>query len=352
MLPEDRELTPQEIAQVARDAKAYMREHAVSLASLSRQLGQGYSQATLSNFLNGHKRGDQERVARALNAWLETQTRAAEVARPEGFVETDVARKILTVIRTAVDSRKIGVVTGSAGMGKTLTAKAAHKMFPGSIYLRVTQSERRNTGLVASLARILNIPIRSTISHSHRLVIEHLSGTNRPLLIDEAHKLHEGALDALRDIHDEAGVPLVLFGTIKLTQHVNDTEVFFGQFSSRIVARVDLTELATKPRRGGKARPLFSVDEILAIFASSKLRLTDDAARLLAQLACLPGLGSLRLCSMVMDIAARMPALRSRAVDAKDIRAIVRQMHSDAFVKLADVRTEQLQVETTEARTA
>lgn len=344
MLPEDRPLTDKEVAAIAREFKAFRREHSLSLEALSKRLGSGFSAATLSHFENGHKRGDHEKVARAVNAHMEVHARQAEAARPEGFVETRVAKRILTVIRTAIESRSIGVVTGSAGMGKTLTARTAHLAYPGSIYLRVTQSERRNTGLVQALARMLNIPVRNSLAQTHRLLMEHLAGTGRALLIDEAHKLHAGALDAIRDIHDEAGVPVVLFGTVDLKKSVDDTEVFFGQFSSRIVAHVDLTDMAIRPRRGGRSEPLFTVEEVLKVFASAKVRLSDDAARMLAQLACLPGLGSLRLCAKIIDLATRIGSLRGEVIQAKDIRAICRQMHGDAYIKLMDVRTEQLHI--------
>ncbi|GIK18653.1 MAG: hypothetical protein BroJett004_08170 [Planctomycetota bacterium] len=345
MLPTDRPLTPDEIAQVARDVGRWMREDRRSLASVSKALGAGFSQATISQFVNGHARGDQERVARALNEYMERNARVKEAQRPREFVETDVARRMLVVIRTAVESSSMGVIVGPAGVGKTLTLRAAASMYTGSLLVRVTQTERRATGLINSLARVLGVPARSSAATVQRLVIDHLRGSGRPLLIDEAHKLHPGALEVVRDLHDEAEVPAVLCGTIDLRRQVSDTDMFYGQFSSRIVAHVDVTEIAASPRRGRPARPLYSVEEVVQIFSSHKLRLSDDGAKFLCELACLPGLGSLRLCAKIMDLAARLPAVRAKGVaSADDLRAICRQMHGHAFTTLAETRRDQLKV--------
>jgi DNA transposition AAA+ family ATPase len=337
MLPTDRPLTKEELDQVARDVRKWLKESGRSAQSVSRALGKGFSPATISNFLNGMERGDHEKTARALNEYMERETRAGEAKRPQGFVETSVAKRMLVVVRTAVETKSIGLVVGPAGMGKTLTAKAAASIYTGSIYLRVTQSERRNTGLIASLARMLGVPARGTISITHRLVIEHLSGTGRPLLIDEAHALQASAIDALRDIHDEAEVPIVLWGTHDVRRKVNDTEAWYGQLNSRIVATCDLGELANPPRGGGA--PLFTVEEIQRLFTSDKLKLTGDGAAFLHELACIPGLGGLRICAKIMDVAMRMPKIRAAGrVGADQIRAICKQMHGQAYVELANLR--------------
>lgn len=337
MLPTDRPLTTDEIDQVARDVKRWLRESGRSAQSVSRALGKGFSPATISGFLNAVNRGDGEKVARALNEYMERESRASEAKRPDGYVETAVAKRMLVVVATAIETRSIGLVVGPAGMGKTLTAKAAASMYTGSIYLRVTQSERRNTGLVASFARMLGVPTRSTAHTTHRLVIDHLRGTGRPLLIDEAHALQASAIDALRDIHDEAEVPVVLFGTNDVRKKVNDTEAWYGQLNSRIVATCDLGELANPPR--GRGQPLFTTDEIRKVFSSSKLKLTGDGAQFLCELACIPGLGGLRICAKIMDLAMRMPKLRAEGkVGAEQLRKICRQMHGQAYIELAGVR--------------
>lgn len=347
MLPDIGDLTPEQMDRVASDFAKYRAETRVSLDAVSRSLGDGFSAATLSKFVNHRDTmTNPERVARALNKYIDSQTRSREASRPDGFVETRTARNILTVVRTAVETKSMGIVVGPAGVGKTLSAKAAQAMFPGAIYLRITQAERRTTGMLKTLLMELKLPKLAATCEMQRRLIEHLTDTGRPLLIDEAHKLTQTSLDALRDLHDEAGLPVILFGTIDLKRQTDDTTVFFGQFSSRVIAHYDATDDLINPRGRRKPKPLFSVDEILRVFASEKLRLTDDGAECLAQLASLPGQGCLRLCAKIVDLALRIPKLRQdkgvTVLNAEAVLAICRQMHGDTFMKLREERAEQL----------
>jgi DNA transposition AAA+ family ATPase len=327
MLPTDRPLTPEEINQVARDYKKWEREHRISRETAAKTLGDGFSAPTLSAFLNGHNRGDTERIARGLNEYMERHTRAAETKLPEGFVETEVARSMLTVVRLAVDAGVIGTIVGPAGVGKTLAIQAASKLYTGSIYFRVTQSTRRGPSLAKAIAKLVGVRKCQSFEATEQLLIEALKGSNRPLFVDEGHELNETGLAVIRDIHDCAGIPIVLVGTKKLTSNVDDSEMFFGQFSSRIGPRYDATELALRPRN---PQPLYRIDEIIEMFGKGSLRLTDDGAQFLTELACLPGQGSLRLCAQLVRIAARLNRLPNGAADASTFRGILKEFHGVA----------------------
>lgn len=332
MLP-DTPLTSQQIDQVARDLKRHLREHRVSAESLSKQMGDGFSPARISQFLNGHQRGDMETAARRLNEWMEQDARRRESTKPSGFISTDVAERMLKVIYMAHHTSGIGEIVGPAGVGKTMTLKAAASMIPGAIYHRVTQSERRPTGLVCRLCDRLRVPIRSgAISRNMHLLIQHLEGTGRLMLIDEAHQLMPQAIEALRDLHDETKCAVVLAGTYDLHRTLSDTSAFYGQLSSRVVARINITELMTSPRRG---RKLFTTDEITACFSGARLRLTDDGARYIAAIANVPGMGGLRLADKVIAFAARLKQTQGKPIDAATAEAVLRQMHGDAWVRLS-----------------
>jgi hypothetical protein len=127
--------------------------------------------------------------------------------------------------------------------GKPTTTKTDNT-FTGPITIKVT-------------AERLGIRYEST-ARTERRIINALKGTERLLLIDEAHSLAVRSLNVIRDIHDEAKVPIVLAGTIDLRKRTNDSTIFFGQFTSRMVARCDVSEPALRPRnprgRGAASR--------------------------------------------------------------------------------------------------
>lgn len=347
MLPTERALTPGEIDQVARDFKRWLAETRRSLASVSKALGEGYAPSTLSQFTTGHYKGDAEKCARAVNEYMERHAVAAESGLPEDFVETDIARRILTVCRVTITHAMggsagggvgtIGLVTGPAGYGKTKTAEAAVRLWHGAILVRVTSTCARAPGMINTLCARLGTPRRSTADEKQRLVIDHLKGSARPLFIDEAHRLLESGLECVRDLVDEAAIPCVLFGTVDLTKKVNDTEMFYGQFNSRVVARCDITEKMMKPKN---PQPLTTVEEVVKMFGRGRLRLEADAARFLCALANLPGIGGFRICAQLCRVASGLREFKARAVDERSLRAILREMHGSAYSTLIKARTE------------
>lgn len=346
MLPVDRPLNPAELDQVAKDVKGWLDEQNIAITRVSKDLGEGFSPATISQFLNGHAKGDMERIARGLNEYMERRSVAKEVALPADFVETHVAKQILTVIRTTIlasgngpDARgTFGLVRGPGGVGKTMTLTAAERVFTGAIYLRINGGTKRGPGLITAVADRLGKASRSSRYRNQQIVTLALKGTGRPLLIDEAHQLTSDGLETLRDLVDEAGVPCILSGTSAMDVLINDTDIDLGQNNSRVVMRLNITE---RSRRTKDPRPLYTVDEIVQMFGQGKLKLTGDASNFLMMVANAPGLGSLRLCSQLLRVAAGMRDLRTRAVNEQDLRTIMRQMQGDAYQELARLRAEQ-----------
>lgn len=324
-LPEGK-LTWDWIARVQEDFRAFKEKHALSLHDVAKRLGSGYSASVLSQFLSMASDqdyiGDIDRIVRGVNAFMEQFARAKDSPRPAGFVETRVAKRMLTTVHNAVELRAIGLIYGPSGIGKSLTLQAAHAMFPGSIMLRTRSTTRGVGGMAKQIAAEMRLRAKTTFEIQAKL-IDALKGTDRPLFIDEAHQLHHGALEFLRDLHDECEIPMVLAGTVKLEETISDTERWYGQFASRTALRCDIAE-DWQPESKHK-KPLFTVDEILKVFQSDKVRLTDDGALMLMKIANCMGIGCLRLCRQVVFVAAKLA--NGEALNAAILSKVMRQMH-------------------------
>ena len=278
-------------------------------------------------------RCDVDRITRQINTFLETIARRNEAQLPDGFVRTQVAERMLTIIGKTIELLSIGVIYADAGRGKSMTLEAATHIYPGSVLLRVRQHSRTPTGLAKALGKALQVRgLRDGFSAASN-VIQTLQGTGRCLLIDEAHQLKHEAFELLRDIHDEAGVPIILAGTVKLNDAVNDHDMFFGQMSSRIALRYNVTEgLTATGNDGPGGQPLHSIDEIKQLYERDKVRLTGDGRILLTRLANLPGLGGLRLCAKIVQVAwAAASGEGKDAIDAALLLKVVRAMNDKAF---------------------
>jgi DNA transposition AAA+ family ATPase len=329
-LPEHDPLPWEKIAAVRDDFSFLVEQKGVTIQRIGEALGPGFSRGPLSKFRNIEKRedfpGDVDKMARALNQFMETLVRRKQSKRPAGFVETDVARRILTVVGKTIELNSIGLIYGDAGRGKSMTLEAAKEIHRGAVLIRVMQSTRRPRGLAMQLGEALNLRVkRSTTHDAEHKIIEALRGTGRALLIDEAHQLEPDSLELVRDIHDETGCPIVLAGTMKLNDRVNDQERYFGQLSSRVALKYDLTEELRGGGGGGEPKPLHTLDEIRRLYESDKVRFTDDGRLLLTKLANLPGLGGLRLCTKVVQVARSLS--QGEPIDAELLLRVIRTLH-------------------------
>ena len=169
----------------------------------------------------------------------------------------------------------------------------------------------------------MNLRGCDSIARAEPRIIKALRGTGRLLLIDEAHQLSSEALEFIRDLHDECGVPIVLAGTLKLNDAIADSDVFSGQLSSRVAIRYDITA----DLNAGNGPPLHSTDEIRRMYESDKLRMTNDGRELLTRIANLPGLGGLRLCTKLVQVAAAARTDESQPIDARLLLKVLRSLH-------------------------
>ena len=253
MLPPEGELTEEQIRLVAEDFAEFLDKSNKTISQVSRSLGAGYTASVLSQFKafaeDGRTRyaGDASGVARAVSSYMETHAQRAEAWRPDGFIMTGVARNIIAVVQKAVALQTIAVISGDAGRGKTMAMEACHRNHAGSVYIRVRRDRRTATGLARAFVGALRVKSAATSAKMIDGVVAKLIGTGRPLFIDEAHQLKPDALELLRDIHDECGVPVILSGTYDINDKTADGDIFYGQFSSRIALRYDINE-----RRGAR----------------------------------------------------------------------------------------------------
>ncbi|MEX0886052.1 MAG: AAA family ATPase [Phycisphaeraceae bacterium] len=328
-LPSHGELPWELVQQVQGDFRFMLEQPGVTLHKVAEALGPGYSRGPLSRFLNASSReqfsGDIDRVTRGINQFLETIARRREAKRPEGWVETEAARRMLLVIAKAVELCVMAIITGDAGRGKTMTMEAAADIHPGSIRVRVRQCSRTGAGLARQIGEALALRCGRRLHEIEPAIIDKLTGTGRCLLIDEAHRLHPDAVELLRDVHDETGCPIVLSGTVKLNDVVSDQGLFFGQLSSRVALRYNLADDLEARGGDGGPKPLHSVQEIRQLYESDKLGLTDEGRLLLQRIANLPGFGGLRLCAKIMAVAGALG--RTEPIDAGTLLQILRTLH-------------------------
>lgn len=130
---------------------------------------------------------------------------------------------------------KIGLVHGLAGAGKT-TAIAHLSQTEGGCFVRATAVWTPKAMLQAILRELEREDIAGNNQTKLDEVIKRLAIMNQPLFVDEADYLFQrpATLDILRDIHDQAGVPLFLIGMERISRKVNSRELVASRVAQEI----------------------------------------------------------------------------------------------------------------------
>jgi hypothetical protein len=218
----------------------------LSQAQIAREVG--ISGAALSGFLKGTYAGDSKAIDKKLHQWMTTRTRQASCLNgrdnPHEWVNTDTSNKILPALEYAHMAGDITVVYGGSGVGKTESLKHYAGEHPNVWIATMTPA---HAGVSPSLEEIaFALDMRDVPGRSARLmreIIRRLRDTRGLLIIDEAQHLLPAALEAIRSIHDAAGMGLVLCGNESVYSRLSGGKrsAVFAQLYSRVGKRLRIT---------------------------------------------------------------------------------------------------------------
>lgn len=329
-------VTPDVAAEVLRRVEHWKREKKLTLAQIARGIGKGES--TVSQVLSGKYAGDARSVVMDLDRWLDDQVQIDLAPRPASFVWTNVARKIETIARAAVELRTIGLVYGpeTSGLGKTTALQAVAPERPGCILVTVDKVNATLLGTLEQIARHLRIGHVYSAAFTFERIVGALAGTSRLLIVDQVHNLCGAKGDKpfymLADLHERTKAPQLWAGTTDIVDYLRrgqrKGEEPLSQIRSRIGISCDLTQEARRGGGGGGGQ-LFTVDEVRSIFAQNKMRLAPDAARYLHRLANLPDSGALRTCRNLVAMATTLYGSRGDVLTEELLRAAHRLLVPD-----------------------
>lgn len=264
------------------------------LETLARRIGT--SGTYLYRYLNNDFRGNLVKFEAALDAFfseeqVEQQDISAALIAKDFIVES--TRAFLRHVR---EHGFIGVGHGPAGRGKTCASRLyASQNSTTTIYLHVPIWRSGRHDLTRAIAKAMGI----TRSPKGVLIDDHLvaklTGSQRLLIIDNAHRLTESARRWLADFWEETRLPIALIGNPEIEQQWQRND----QHGSRVGLHRDITlDLARKPATAkATARHLIHLHLPAAEGDDSVL---NDAAQLLTQF------GSCRAVVMRSNLARRI----------------------------------------------
>jgi DNA transposition AAA+ family ATPase len=313
-LPHEGPLTESEMRSAMDNFLHFTKRHGIKLGQAAHEIG--VKEKGIRSLLSGTFDENAERNVRALNAWVESRARRTAGKTSAGFVQTRVAKQIQDAARLAIDATTIALVMGPAGIGKSRCGRALAESIPGTVFVRGSVEISRTGGLFGVLGDLLGVRTSGRAQRRESggsvvaRVFAKLAGSHRLIVIDEADRLCDSALEGIRDLNDTE-VPILLLATKDLhTRILEAADPDHGQFLSRVGVIVSLTTGFDSLQ--GDPRPLFTVDDIRRLYERPPVKLADGAAKYLKDIANDFGRGSLRRCGILLVYAAIAARNRQR----------------------------------------
>jgi hypothetical protein len=208
----------------------------------------GYSETSLSQWLAGTYKADTKKMDENIKSYLDREeARTKEIVKNPDFVATETAKIIFDSARQCHLDKRMRVITGAAGTGKTTAIKEYKKRNTGVICLTssVTMTPPR---LYKSFYKEIGLSGRCNSWDMEESIIASLKDTDSLVVIDEAEYLPTNALDIARKIHEDCNVGLLLVGTEKLYYNLSGRKNQHAMLWSRVVSswmteRLNLSEI-------------------------------------------------------------------------------------------------------------
>ncbi len=229
--------------------RVQMQMESESLSIKAAATASGIAYSTLSAWLNNKYAGDNAAVDAKVERWLDsTRTRShVRKALPQepGFIETPTAQIWMSVFEYSQGGPDIGLITGDAGVGKTIAAKHYRDSNPNVWLMTADSSMRSPTAILRKLTRLVDANTQSGPGMMDS-ILERVRDTRGLIIVDEAQNLQTESIDLLRKIYDEADIGLVFMGNMPLKSRIEG----MGRQSShaQIFSRVGMRKNRAKPQ--------------------------------------------------------------------------------------------------------
>ncbi len=219
------------------DALTAVLSEAESQTAVARAIG--ISPTALSHYLRGvyhEKGGSVDNINQKISAFIAQRRERADNWR-EKTLDLQVTKEIMQIIRVAHNARENGIIWGPAGIGKTEACRLYESREHNAILITARNSSKSVKGIIALLYKHLKRgDLKHSAAYGFDYVVERLKGTNKIIIIDQAHRLSNDAIQELQAVHDETGVPFIFVGTPLIFDRLKNpmTNTILAEMASRI----------------------------------------------------------------------------------------------------------------------
>lgn len=242
-----RESAPHEIneADIRAELELALKEEARPLTRIAPEVGIAYG--TLTSWKGGTYAGNGQRIAVAVQAWLNSRiararAKAALPAEPD-FILTRTASRIWDVCEFAQTTPTIGVVVGGSGVGKSIAFQSYRKQLPNTVWIATMEPYHTTIfNMLREIAGALDLAVAGRSFELVHKIAHRMRDTRGLLIVDEAQHLAAQLLDQLRSVAHSAGIGMVLGGNRQLMANLgaDRRQEQLSQIYSRIGMKLHL----------------------------------------------------------------------------------------------------------------
>jgi len=197
----------------------------LSNAKLAKKLG--YSSSVVSQYLapEGNKyTGDLVAFEKSVDDFVRNELRRK--ASGVDTIETKAVQDLATALGYIRKTTDVGIVLSESGETKTRAADHYAAKNPLAILVRARQWLKDEHSVMNKMFESVKAGYDNRTRRIDHMLAK-LTGSERLIIVDDAHKLTHSALQWLFDLHDETLCPVALVGTFELEAKVaNDPQRF------------------------------------------------------------------------------------------------------------------------------
>jgi len=225
---------------IQKQFKKFLIDNNLRQSYVARSLG--VSPSLISQWLKGNYGGDVVTFEQKIKNYMKNFNKS-NLNEPEKIYETTDMSMVFFTFDEAIVARRMCLVYGEAGSGKTEAVKAYVKNHPEAILIEVIPGMSTRE-LLKMICEKANVSDARTPSEMIIAISNEFKRRETFLIIDEAENLTTKALESIRRIWDFSKSPIALVGTHNVIRNLKGRNGELRQLYRRIIGKWEMQGLS------------------------------------------------------------------------------------------------------------